>query len=308
MRGLSARRGLTHSLYESISGASVNGERPDSERLKMIADEFMTGRSALLSASSFYDFLQPDCSGKKVFVCDGTACLASGRAREVRQSLRGEYSDDEIGTMTCLGHCHSNNAFLVNGEIRLAGNEARPPAMRVASNAEIPALLTPTGDVREYFSLTGKWIGRTEAALKELEVSGLRGRGGAGFPFHVKVRSSREAAADKKYVVCNGDEGDPGAFSDKWLLEERPHAVLFGMLLTGVITGTDTGVAYIRGEYPLAVRRVREAVRQLETAGMATGADDDHLTRFRFHVVEGSGAYICGEETSLLNSVAGGHR
>ncbi len=301
LRGLSSRRGLTDSLYDSIAGSTADGGAD--EKLLAAADDFMTGHAAVLSASSFYDFLQPAHHGKKVFMCDGTACLTSGKSEEVRRTLLNSYSEDEIGLITCLGHCHSNDAFLVNGEIRLAGNSGE--TMRVSSNVDMPALLTPTGAVKEYYSLAYEWTGREEEALKQLESSGLRGRGGAGFPFHFKVRSSRDAAAVKKYVVCNGDEGDPGAFSDKWLLEERPHAVLFGMLMTGLITGADTGVVYIRGEYPLAVRKVREAVRQLEETGLATGEGTDHVTRFRFHVVEGSGAYICGEETSLLNSIEG---
>ncbi|MCU0458541.1 MAG: hypothetical protein MUE37_05555 [Bacteroidales bacterium] len=305
LRGLSSRRGFTDSLYERIAGASGHGERPDDENLMAIADEFMTGRAAVLSASSFYDFLQPAHAGKKVYMCDGTACLTSGKIPEVRRNLLEKYHEHEIGTMTCLGHCHSNDAFLINGEIRLCGSDAEPSAMRVSSNAEMPAMLTPTGDVKEYYSLARRWTGEADAALRELETSGLRGRGGAGFPFHIKVRSSRDARADRKYIVCNGDEGDPGAFSDKWLLEERPHAVLFGMLMTGIITGADTGVVYIRGEYPRAVRKVRDAVKQLEAAGIAAGKEGDHLSRFRFHVIEGSGAYICGEETSLLNSLEG---
>lgn len=303
LRGLSSRRGLTDSLYDTITGATADSGADG--KLLAAADDFMTGHAAILSASSFYDFLQPSHHGKKAFMCDGTACLTSGKSEEVRRTLLEKYREEEIGLMTCLGHCHSNDAFLVNGEIRLAGISEHPEAMRVSSNVDMPALLTPAGSVKEYYSLAESWTGREDEALKQLEVSGLRGRGGAGFPFHVKVRSSRDAAAEKKYVVCNGDEGDPGAFSDKWLLEERPHAVLFGMLMTGIITGADTGVVYIRGEYPLAVRRVTEAVRQLEETGIAKGEGTDHVARFRFHVVEGSGAYICGEETSLLNSIEG---
>ncbi len=303
LRGLSSRRGLTDSLYDTITGATADSGADG--KLLAAADDFMTGHAAILSASSFYDFLQPSHHGKKAFMCDGTACLTSGKSEEVRRTLLEKYREEEIGLMTCLGHCHSNDAFLVNGEIRLAGISEHPEAMRVSSNVDMPALLTPAGSVKEYYSLADSWTGREDEALKQLEVSGLRGRGGAGFPFHVKVRSSRDAAAEKKYVVCNGDEGDPGAFSDKWLLEERPHAVLFGMLMTGLITGADTGVVYIRGEYPLAVRRVAEAVRQLEETGIAKGEGTDQVARFRFHVVEGSGAYICGEETSLLNSIEG---
>lgn len=303
LRGLSSRRGLTDSLYDTIAGTTADGGADG--KLMTVADEFMTGHAAVLSAGSFYDFLQPSHHGKKVFMCDGTACLTSGRSEEVRESLLEKYRPEEIGMMTCLGHCYSNDAFLVNGEIRIAGHGGQPEPMRVSSNVDMPALITPAGDVKEYYSLASGWAGRQDAALQELEASGLRGRGGAGFPFHVKVRSSRDAAADKKYVVCNGDEGDPGAFSDKWLLEERPHAVLFGMLMTGLITGADTGVVYIRGEYPLAVKRVREAVRQYEETVIPAGAANDQITHFRFHVIEGSGAYICGEETSLLNSIEG---
>ena len=305
LRGLSSRRGLNDSLYESIAGAKPDGNITSDERLLEVAAELMTGHAAVLSTSSFYDFLQPSHREKKIFMCDGTACMTSGKSEKVRKDLLERYPESEIGVITCLGHCHSNDAVLVSGEIRLSGSNALPGAMSISSNADMPALLTPTGDVRAYYSLAGKWIGMNEAVLKELEISGLRGRGGAGFPFHVKVRTSRDAAADRKYVVCNGDEGDPGAFSDKWLLEDRPHAVLFGMLMTGIITGADTGVVYIRGEYPLAVRRVREAVSHIEEAGIATGTEGDAITRFRFHVVEGSGAYICGEETSLLNSIEG---
>ncbi|MBE0668770.1 MAG: SLBB domain-containing protein, partial [Bacteroidales bacterium] len=162
-------------------------------------------------------------------------------------------------------------------------------------------LMNPTGSVKEYYSVIRKHDGVT--ALKEIELSGLRGRGGAGFPFHLKNKTAREAVSEKKYIVCNADEGDPGAFSDKWLLEERPHAVLFGMLLTGVITGADTGVLYIRGEYPGAINRVREAIQELEESNIPGGILPGNA--FRFHVIEGSGAYICGEETSLLNSLEG---
>lgn len=303
LRGLSARRGLTDSLYEEIIRAARTGPDQREERLVSAGQEFMTGKSAVLGASSFYDFLQNDHLGKKAFVCNGTACLTSGRQVEIRDRLTENYNENEIGMVTCLGHCHSNNAFMVNGEVRLAGSDSMPASVRTATNAEKPALLTPVGDVSAYYSLALKYVDNTGTALSEIERSGLRGRGGAGFPFHLKVKTSRDVESEQKYVVCNADEGDPGAFSDKWLLEERPHAVLFGMLITGMITGADTGVVYIRGEYPLAVKIMRKAVHELEADGI-TG-EGDGMFRFCFHVVEGSGAYICGEETSLLNSLEG---
>lgn len=306
LRGLSARRGLTDSMYEKTRDAARRGGAAADEGLRAVAGEFMAGEADIYSAASFYDFLSPEHLGKKVYLCDGTACVASGRSEEVRKSLLEKYQPHEIGTMTCLGHCHSNNAFMVNGEIRLVDSMAGRPALNIWSNAGMPALLTPISEIKEYYATAERYAGDTEAALKELEASGLRGRGGAGFPFYLKVRAARGAhTADTRYVVCNGDEGDPGAFSDKWLLEERPHAVLFGMLMTGLITGAETGVVYIRGEYPLAIKRVREAVTALEAADIATGRGDNPVSRFRIHVVEGAGAYICGEETSLLNSIEG---
>ena len=298
LRGLSARKGLEGGLYEEISSSA--GKRHDA-----IADDFLTGRSAVLGVSSFYDFLGNDHSGRKAFVCDGTACLVSGGQKKVRRILAEQYAEDEIGSVTCLGHCHSNDAFMVNGEIRIAGEGHPEGSVTVATNAEKPALLPEEGEPGAYWDLARKYLSDSAAALAELELSGLRGRGGAGFPFHIKVRSSRDAVADQKYVVCNADEGDPGAFSDKWLLEERPHSVLFGMLITGLITGADTGVVYIRGEYPKAVQTTREAVALLETQGITAGGSGISLFPFRFHVIEGSGAYICGEETSLLNSLEG---
>jgi NADH:ubiquinone oxidoreductase subunit F (NADH-binding) len=305
LRGLSARRGLADSLYEEIVRAASSGQRQRDDRLRSAAEEFMTGQSAVLGVSTFYDFLRNDHFGKKVFLCDGTACLTSGRQEAVKGKLAESYREDEIGMMTCLGHCHSNNAFMVNGEVRIDGSDSPPEPVRTATNAETPALLRPVEEISGYYSLALRFTDDLGTALSEIEQSGLRGRGGAGFPFHLKVKTSRDIQAAQKYVVCNADEGDPGAFSDKWLLEERPHAVLFGILITGLITGADTGVVYIRAEYPLAVRKMRMAVHELETSGITGEGTGGGMFRFRFHVVEGSGAYICGEETSLLNSLEG---
>ncbi|MCI0522301.1 MAG: hypothetical protein L0Y37_01470 [Bacteroidales bacterium] len=305
LRGLSGRTGPVNGLYEEIVRAVTEDHEKRDERLATLSGRFMTGKSAVLGVSSFYDFLHAEHIGKKAFVCDGTACLTSGKQASVRRELLGSFAESEIGTVSCLGHCHSNEAVLVKGEVVTAGNDHLAGTLRTDSNIDRPALLVTTGNIREYYSLAGRFLKEPDKALNELVNSGLRGRGGAGFPFHIKVRSTRDANAAQKYIVCNADEGDPGAFSDKWLLEERPHSVLFGMLMTGLITGADTGVLYIRGEYPLAVRLAREAVRAIEKEGIITGSEGVGEFRFRFHVVEGSGAYICGEETSLLNSLEG---
>ena len=144
-----------------------------------------------------------------------------------------------------------------------------------------------------------------EAALTEIKAATLRGRGGAGFPMGIKLESCLRTESDKKFIVCNADEGDPGAYSDRYLLEKQPHLVLFGMMAAGFVVGADCGVLYIRGEYPEAIRIVREAISELEAAQWlgknirGTGFD------FRFKVIEGAGAYICGEETALLSSIEG---
>lgn len=303
LRGLSERKGLEQGLYEEIVAAMGEGPGLNDKNPDAIAERFLVGKSLVPGVSSFYDFLSTEHRGKKVFVCDGTACLTSGRQEELKMSLLERYSEDEIGTVSCLGYCHSNNAYL--GDHGVWSAEDHKPALKeifTGSNAVKPALLEPTGGVKDYYSVLTQY-NDLSGALNEIELSGLRGRGGAGFPFHLKVKTSLEAKSDKKYVVCNADEGDPGAFSDKWLLEERPHSVLFGMLLTGLITGADTGVLYIRGEYPGAVDSVKEAVRQFEVGNIINALLPGQ--KFRFFVVEGSGAYICGDETSLLNSLEG---
>ena len=106
-------------------------------------------------------------------------------------------------------------------------------------------------------------------------------------------------------MVGNADEGDPGAFSDKWLLEKRPHSILFGMIITGLIIGADTGIIYIRGEYPESVEAMHSAIVQFENHKQILSGYFGREFGFSFHVIEGAGAYVCGEETSLLNSIEG---
>jgi NADH-quinone oxidoreductase subunit F len=144
-----------------------------------------------------------------------------------------------------------------------------------------------------------------EQIIDQVKSSGLRGRGGAGFPTGVKWAMARAAAGEKKYVVCNGDEGDPGAFMDRMLLESFPYRIIEGMVIAAKAVGADEGIFYIRAEYPLAVKRIREALRRLEDRGLL--GDRVLSTDFRLHisVKEGAGAFVCGEETALLASLEG---
>jgi len=141
--------------------------------------------------------------------------------------------------------------------------------------------------------------------LRELDKSGLRGRGGAGFPTGKKWLFSKNAVADQKYIVCNADEGDPGAYMDRSTLEGDPHSVIEAMIIAGKTIGASKGFFYIRAEYPLAVERVEKAIRQARAAGLVGKNILDSGWAFDFDIRLGAGAFVCGEETALIASVEG---
>lgn len=145
-----------------------------------------------------------------------------------------------------------------------------------------------------------------EEVINVIKDSGLKGRGGAGFPTGLKWEFTRKAAGDKKYIMMNADEGDPGAFMDRSILEGDPHGVLEAMAIAGYAVGSDEGIIYIRAEYPLAVQRLRNAISQAEEMGLL--GDSIMGSDFSFHIKInlGAGAFVCGEETALINSVEGG--
>ena len=144
-----------------------------------------------------------------------------------------------------------------------------------------------------------------EQVIETVESSGLRGRGGAGFPTGRKWRLVRNAPGDTKYLVCNGDEGDPGAFMDRAVLEGDPHSVLEGMLIAAYATGAEVGYIYVRAEYPIAVEHLKIAISQAEELGLL--GENILGTGFSFEIrlKEGAGAFVCGEETALLMSIEG---
>ena len=149
------------------------------------------------------------------------------------------------------------------------------------------------------FEMTGEEI------CQEILTSGLRGRGGGGFPAGRKWESVRRQDSDTKYVVCNGDEGDPGAFMDRSVMEGNPHSVLEGMMIAGVAAGAHEGYIYVRAEYPLAVSRLKTAIAKAEDFGLLgeniLGSGFD----FRLHVNQGAGAFVCGEGSALTASIEG---
>ncbi|HUU60505.1 MAG TPA: NADH-quinone oxidoreductase subunit F, partial [Phycisphaerae bacterium] len=144
-----------------------------------------------------------------------------------------------------------------------------------------------------------------ELTLAEVERSGLRGRGGGGFPTGRKWRSCREAPGSPKYVICNGDEGDPGAFMDRSLMEGNPHSILEGMAIGAYAIGSSQGYIYVRNEYPLAVQHLRNAIDQAWAAGLL--GENILGTGFSFgiRINRGGGAFVCGESTALMASLEG---
>lgn len=143
----------------------------------------------------------------------------------------------------------------------------------------------------------------TEQVIKEVKESGLRGRGGAGFPTWRKWEFCRNAHGEKKYVICNADEGDPGAFMDRSILEADPHAVIEGLTIAGYAIGANEGYIYVRAEYPLAVKRVRIALEQSREGGFLGKDILNSGFDFVIHIKEGAGAFVCGEETALIASI-----
>lgn len=157
------------------------------------------------------------------------------------------------------------------------------------------------------YSTLGKCITSLspENVIEEVKVSGLRGRGGAGFPTGIKWEATRKSPSDQKYVVCNADEGDPGAFMDRSILEGDPHKVLEAMAICGYATGADTGYIYIRAEYPLAIERLKLAIGQANALGLL--GENILGTGFNFNIElkYGAGAFVCGEGTALMRSIEG---
>ncbi|MFA7363997.1 MAG: NADH-quinone oxidoreductase subunit NuoF, partial [Aminobacteriaceae bacterium] len=160
---------------------------------------------------------------------------------------------------------------------------------------------------RDGYQALGKCLTEMSSAqvIDEMKKSGLRGRGGGGFPTGLKWSFCAASPGDKKYVICNADEGDPGAFMDRSILEGDPHAVIEGMMIGAYAMGADEGYIYCRAEYPLAIKRLQTAIRQATDYGLlgenVLGTDFN----FSLHIKEGAGAFVCGEETALMASIEG---
>ncbi|MEN8904788.1 MAG: NADH-quinone oxidoreductase subunit NuoF [Clostridiales bacterium] len=245
----------------------------------------------------------------------------------------------------CIGTCHSEPTVEIknsNGESVLYGNISKKEAKEIVNihlktgkvledlvikNPIEPSDMSSKGQVRialrncgviepekieEYISNDGyKALGMCVTkmtatdVINEIKESGLRGRGGGGFPTGIKWEATAKQDDPQKYIVCNADEGDPGAFMDRSILEGDPHSVLEAMVIAGYSVGANKGYIYIRAEYPLAVKRLKIAMKQAKDFGFLGEKIFNSDFSFDIEIRYGAGAFVCGEETSLINSIEG---
>ncbi len=271
----------------------------------------------------------------------GSCGIASG-AKDVLKGLEGafENTDFSVEKVGCNGLCFAEPIVEVitdDGESILYGRLTEESAIALATSAKNGSLMLENrlteaelnflnGQKRIVLSCCGKidpesidsYIENggytalkkalelgSEGIIEEIKKSGLRGRGGAGFPTHIKWQSAKNSAGDEKYIVCNADEGDPGAFMDRAVLEGDPHRVLEGMMISGIAVGAKMGIIYVRAEYPLAVKRLNIAIEEMRQKGILGENIFGSGFGFDFRIMMGAGAFVCGEETALLASLGG---
>ncbi|MBL9117400.1 MAG: SLBB domain-containing protein [Verrucomicrobiaceae bacterium] len=314
---LSYRKGVEKNIFERmVDAASQHGTAESAPFVHQLGEESLFGDAITLGAVSFYDFTKKENASKKVFVCNGSACLCAGTQDQLHHDLEQHFSKDEIGHICCLGRCHEGAAFQhggknYSGKVDIGavkdGRGDDSDNYAVVSHLAEPVLTAEFPGVDAYYAPFRELIqkGDRDALANELKDSGLRGRGGAGFPLHFKWAGARSSQGPVKYIVCNADEGDPGAYIDKYLMEKQPHSVLLGMMVAGWYAGAETGILYIRAEYPDSVRIIDEAIAELHVAGLLGKNILGTGFNFALKSIKGAGAYICGEETALLSSIEG---
>ncbi|HFA48510.1 MAG TPA: formate dehydrogenase [Bacteroidetes bacterium] len=314
---LSGRKGLTDNLFEKMGTLTEpEGILTDGDA-KQLAEDYLIGDASVFGAASFYDFTRPENKGKKVYVCNGTACLCAGTQDKLKAELGQHFQPEEIGEMACLGRCHENSAFFYNGH-NYSGSQSfashfngTPEKMSYQDSYNVAAkghgvLTGQAYSVADCKAALQKMLATpADKILGEIKTSGLRGRGGAGFPIGIKLEGCRNAGGERKFIVCNADEGDPGSYSDRYILEKQPLKMLLGMMVAGYAAGADRGVVYIRFEYPESIGINKKAVEDLRAAGLLGDGILGSDFNFEFKIIEARGAYICGEETALLASIEG---
>ncbi len=313
---LSGRVGLKNNLFQKISERSLKSKKD--EGMKSLADEYNMGVSTIHGAESFYEFLRPSHREKKAFICNGSACMCAGTQKNLKNKLESKIGKGKVGEMFCLGHCYENHAFHYDGENYagedinmidkiIKGEGIKQKKFFSKSFASTSFLMDEKLlNVGQFKKLLEKFINTDKKEIiKSLTDSNLSGRGGAGFPTGMKWDFCSKEKSEKKYVICNADEGDSGAFSDRYLLEDQPLKVLFGMIICGYVIGSDEGVLYIRGEYPKSIEAINGSINELKSSNLLGKNILGTIFSFDLNICIGQGAYICGEETALIASIEG---
>jgi bidirectional [NiFe] hydrogenase diaphorase subunit len=278
----------------------------------------------------------------RIAVCAAAGCLSAGAGAvrtAIQDALTGSPGVRVIGT-GCLGLCHAGPLVRMDrtgGTPELYARVTPEVAPRIAahaSGADAPVghlcataqpfferqqhiVLANAGRidserVEDYIAAGGYTALRRAVSemtpaqvIQQVTASGLRGRGGGGYPTGLKWSTVAKARSPRKFVICNADEGDPGAFMDRSVLEGDPHRVLEGMAIAAFAVGAEQGYVYVRGEYPLAVSRLKTAIRQAERLQLLGHRIFDSSFNFRIDLRIGAGAFVCGEETALIASIEG---
>lgn len=246
------------------------------ETIRDVAAQTGVPEADVYGVARFYDLLRRP--GPRV--CQGLSCaIAGGSAPEDHHSV------------SCLGRCEVA-PVTVDTESRLSSSTEMKQVF--IDDASLPINLGGQDNSR-YDALTKAQSQGMDWVLEQITSSGLQGRGGAGFPAHIKWRAVSKSTSTTKYLVCNADEAEPGTFKDRILMERRPHLMLEGLAIAAEVIGSTEIYIYIRGEFPEAASAIEKALTE---AG-------ERLTTYNFKIVRGHGAYICGEETALLESIEG---
>ena len=296
-----------------------NGELTDDDR-RLAAERSGLPEATVYGISTFYEDLLVPRGARHVRVCTGTACFAAtadAHVHELEERLgleMGERTEDRslsLGETVCLGYCHASPAVR-DGDVIDAGPDV---VERVLAGAAQPAPEPLIKSVLHEPVLTraGDWSGlrralaeeTPESLLEAVKDADVRGRGGAGFPAGTKWEFTRKAEGERKFIVANGDEGDPGSYIDKVLMEDNPHLFLEGMALAGFAVGAEHGFVLTRSEYPRSKPALEAAVAEARAQGYLGEDILGSGVSFDVTVVEGAGSYVVGEETALLSCLQG---
>ncbi len=313
---LSGRKGLENNLFEKLGEAAQDTGSVSIEQSEQLAKEFLIGNANVFGSATFYDFTREENKGKKVYICNGSSCLSAGTQSALKEKLANHFDGTEIGEMCCLGRCHENSSFFYDGSnysghaidniAQIKNEKTKILDSYFIGSKGLPILTAPSTNMETYYSLLQTILFQPkEELLAALKTSGLRGRGGAGFPTAFKLESCKNTESDIKFIVCNADEGDPGAYSDRYLLEHQVHRVLLGMMIAGYIVGASSGVLYIRAEYPESITHCITEIQKLRDQNLLGEHIFGSDFSFDFKIIHAQGAYICGEETALLSSIEG---